>query len=217
MTQKEKYDIIRRCPLFEGYEDGELSSALTFFGAEEEHYLRGDVVLRMDEPVTRFALVVSGCVQVLSDDMEGSRVIMNTVLPGQTFGESLCYRRVSHSPVQAEAFAATTLIWLRADVFSGGHCEQCNAFITMLTMKTLAMNDRIQVLSKLTLRKKLITLFSQYASREGTSFTLPFDRDTLAEYLGTNRSALSRELSKMQAEGIIEIKKSQVKLLKNEE
>ena len=75
MTQKEKYDIIRRCPLFAGYEDGELSSALMFFGAEEEHYAKGDVVLRMDEPVTRFALVVSGCVQVLSDDMEGSRVI----------------------------------------------------------------------------------------------------------------------------------------------
>ena len=41
--------------------------------------------------------------------------------------------------------------------------------------------------------------------------------DVLAHRLGTNRSALSRELSKMQAEGIIEIKKSQVKLLKNEE
>ena len=216
MTQKEKYDIIRRCPLFENYDDGGIEAALGFYNAKEESFIKGDTILREGEAVTRFALVLSGCVQVMSGDMEGNRVIMNTVLPGQTFGESLCYRGVTRSPVQAEAFANTTLIWLRADVFNGGHCDKCNAFITMLTMKTLAMNDRIQVLSKLTLRKKLITLFSQYASREGVEFTLPFDRDTLAEYLGTNRSALSRELSKMQAEGIIEIKKNHVKLLKAE-
>lgn len=213
MNIKDRNNVLRHNPLFEGMTDEKIEETIAFYGAGEAHYGKGETLLKRDEPVNRFALVLTGCVQVMSDDVEGNRVIMNTVLPGSTFGESLCYRKSAHSPVYAEAFSACTVLWLRADVFSGGHCEQCGAFMKMLTGKTLAMNDRIQVLSKLTLRKKLLTLFSQYAAREGSEFTLPFDRDTLAEYLGTTRSSLSRELGNMVREGLIEVDRAHVKLI----
>mgnify|MGYP002736651878 FL=1 len=82
----------------------------------------------------------------------------------------------------------------------------------MLTLKTLSMNDRIQILSKPTIRQKLMTLFSQYAAREGHMFNLPFDRSDMAVYLGVNRSALSRELSLMKKEGIIDFYKNSFSL-----
>ena len=76
------------------------------------------------------------------------------------------------------------------------------------------MNDRIQVLSKQLLRDKLTTYFSQCAVRaRSRSFSIPFDRESLAAYLGVNRSALSRELSRMQREGLIRYEKNRFTLL----
>ena len=85
----------------------------------------------------------------------------------------------------------------------------------MLAGRTLDMNNRIQILSNLTLREKLITFFSQAVSSGGsTQFDLPFDRESMAVYLGTNRSALSRELSKMRDEGIISFQRNHFTVFK---
>ena len=73
------------------------------------------------------------------------------------------------------------------------------------------MNDRIQILSKIKLSDRLITYFSQNVSRYGTSFKLPLSREDMAAYLGTDRSALSRELGKMRDEGIIECERNSFK------
>ena len=81
-------------------------------------------------------------------------------------------------------------------------------FISMLASRTLEMNNRIQILSKIKLRDRLITYFSQNVSRYGMTFKLPLSREDMAAYLGTNRSALSRELGKMRDEGIIEFSRN---------
>ena len=50
--------------------------------------------------------------------------------------------------------------------------------------------------------------------QKGTKeFDIPFDRQQLADYLNLERSALSKELGKMQKEGIISTRKSHFKLL----
>lgn len=208
--------VMRRCPLFEGLSDDEIAEALRFYGALEKSYAKGEALIRPGDRVTRFGLVLSGTVQVMMDDLDGLRMIMATVSPGETFGESLCYRAVAESPVYAAASENAVVLWLSADGFrddTGGHCAHCRRFIQMLTMKTLSMNDRIQVLSKPTLREKLLALFSQYSAREGRTFRLPFDRSDMAAYLGVNRSALSRELSRMKEEGIIDFYKSSFSIL----
>ena len=207
--------VMRRCPLFEGLSDDEIAEALRFYGALEKSYAKGEALIRPGDRVTRFGLVLSGTVQVMMDDIDGLRMIMATVTPGETFGESLCYRW-AESPVYAAASENARVLWLSADGFrddTGGHCAHCKRFIRMLTMKTLSMNDRIQVLSKPTLREKLLALFSQYSAREGRTFRLPFDRSDMAAYLGVNRSALSRELSRMKEEGIIDFYKSSFSIL----
>jgi CRP-like cAMP-binding protein len=84
----------------------------------------------------------------------------------------------------------------------------------MLAGRTLAMNDRIQILSRPTLRGRLVTFFSQYVRRAGKCFAIPFDRADMAAYLGTDRSALSRELSRMQREGLLRFRKNRFEILR---
>jgi len=84
----------------------------------------------------------------------------------------------------------------------------------MLAERTLRMNDRVQILSRPLLRDKLTTFFAQCEHRYGSkTFRVPFDRAGMALYLGVNRSALSRELSDMQAEGLIDFYRNSFRIL----
>ena len=212
--------VIKKNELFFGLKEDELSAALVFFDASVKEYKKGECLRAAGDVFSRFGLVLSGTVQVFFDDINGERVIMASVTEGGTFGESLCYLSEDNSPVSIYSYNDTKVLWLSCDAL---HSEGCNSplkreitqrFTKMLAHKALSMNDRVQILSKLTLREKLGTYFSQcvrtYKSR---TFQVPLDRESLALYLGTNRSALSRELSKMQKEGLIEFYKNSFKIL----
>lgn len=211
--------VLRLCPLFSDLTDEEIQDTLKFYDAVSKKHLKGEFVLKAGEPVKRFGLLLSGSVHIMMDDLDGQHMIMATVVPGQTFAESLCYQGEKESPVYAQADENSEILWLSAGGLTGelgsGHCMHCRRFILMLAKKTLSMNDRIQVLSKPTLREKLMTLLTQYSTREGKNFNLPFDRNTMAVYLGVNRSALSRELGKMREEGRIDFYKNSFSIRPN--
>ncbi len=207
-------NVLDRCGLFTGLSAARRTEALQFFGARRAHYGKGAFLNRMGDPLPHFGLVLSGTVQVCADDMDGNRTIMASVGSGGTFGESLCY-------LQEEAFVyicAVTdveVLWLSTDRLRAGATDAAgrefsHRFTAMLARRTLDMNERIQILSKRTLREKLITFFSAYGKGE---VTIPFDRAAMAAYIGTDRAALSRELSRMRAEGLLTFRKNQFTIL----
>lgn len=212
--------ILRTNPLFHGFSDLELEGALASLEAKPAIFKKGDMIHSAGKVLKSFGLLLSGVIQVFADGIDGNRMIMATVTEGETFGESLCFLKVKNSPVYIQATEATTLLWLSPDrIFaaqdnsSGVNMQQ--RFTAMLAGRTLSMNSRIQILSKLTLRDKLIAYFSETLGKTGsTTFTVPFNREDMAAYMGTNRSALSRELSAMKKEGMIDFYKNTFRLLK---
>ncbi len=210
---------LSRCPLFSSLSKTETDAALRFFSAELRHYRKGETLCPVGERLPGFGLVLSGIVQVFCDDLAGERVIMASVPSGSTFGESLCYLGVEDSPVWIISSLECDVLWLRCDMLRSVGDDPLERkiyrrFVAMLAERALSMNDRIQILSKLTIREKLLTYFSQCARAAGSrTFTVPLDRESLAAYLGVNRSALSRELSAMQRDGMIEFYKNSFKIL----
>ncbi len=211
---------LKSCSLFEGLTEQELSSALSLFCAASAQYRKGEIIRNEGERLQSFGLVMSGAVQVFMNDINGDSIIMATVTRGGTFGESLSFLGTQEIPVCIQATEDSEVLWLSCENFYGEMCgsqlsqKLYHRFVSMLAQRALDMNDRIQVLSKLTLREKLSTLFSQYAHKSGSrTFSISLNREQLASYLGVNRSALSRELSKMRDEGIIEFYKNSFKIL----
>lgn len=201
--------MLSTCPLFCGLEEPALQSALTFFEASLNLYKKGDFLQEILSPFRHFGLVLDGTVQVYADDVTGTPIIMANVSAGETFGESLCFLE-EESPVYIRATASAAVLMLSTGNL---HRQPDNPlslrFTKMLAQRTLTMNDRIQVLSKRTLREKVLTLLNQYCTRFGhRGFTLPMGRADMAVYLGTDRAALSRELSRMQKEGLISFRKN---------
>lgn len=212
-------EIIKKCSLFSGLSDSELKDALSFFNAAVRSYPRGEFINRISQPLQKFGLVLSGTIQVYMDDIDGHHMIMANINEGETFGESLCFLG-KEAPVYI--CAVTDAVVLTMDTarikslkcMNGIDVKMVNRFMALLASRALSMNDRIQILSKKTIRGKLIAFFTQYVTRYGECFTVPFDRSNMAVYLGTERSALSRELARMRDEGIIEFNKNEFKILK---
>lgn len=218
----EKYgQILEKTTLFKGMEYSELSEALTAMKASCTAYPKSAFLCRLGQPVEKFGLVITGKIQVCMDDIDGNRMIMASVTAGVTFGESLCFLHTTESPVYIVATEDAVVIWLSPDeLFCSGNDElsakmRCR-FTAMIAERALSMNTRIQILSKLSIREKLITLFSSYSSDGSESFVLPFNREDMAAYIGADRSAMSRELSKMKKEGIIDFHKEAFRILRHD-
>ena len=143
---------------------------------------------------------------------------MAEVVPGSSFGESLCFLQTKESPVYIMAMEDTVLLRLSTDALQtagNDNPELQRRFTAVLAGKTLMMNNRIQVLSKLSIRGKLTAYFTELAAAQGSSvIRLPMNRDDTAAYIGANRSALSRELARMKADGLIDYRKNVVRILR---
>ena len=211
--------VLGNNPLFRGLDTEQLERQLKVMKAVKAHSKRGEMLQALGEPIGRFGIVLGGAVRVCVDDIEGSRMIMAEVAPGNSFGESLCFLRTKESPVYIFASEDSVLLWLSVDALFS---DPGDAFLTqlqhrftgVLASKNLTMNNRIQVLSKLSMRGKLTAYFTQLAAAQGGDLIrLPMNREDTAAYIGANRSALSRELAKMKAEGLIDYRRNEVRIL----
>ena len=211
--------VLKSHPLFAGLDRDGLTQQLKVMRAEKTIVGRNEMLQAAGKPIRRFGIVLYGAVQVCADDIEGSRMIMAEVAPGNSFGESLCFLRTQESPVYIFASEDSALLWLSTEeMFSdpGNRflAELQHRFTAALAAKTLTMNNRIQVLSRLSLRGKLTAYFTELAAAQGSSvIRLPMNREDTAAYIGVNRSALSRELGRMKAEGLIDFRKNRITLI----
>lgn len=208
--------ILREHPLFAGLTDSDFAEALTLCSAAPQSYQRDEFVKLSGEAFTAFGLVLAGSVLVYTDDLEGNPMLMAHVERGNTFGEALCYLKKT-PPIYVQAAEKTDLLWLRP-AFSGGQNgtlenKLTNRFTALLAERTLSMNERIQILSHKSIREKLMTYFQRYVRAQGKVFEIPLNRNALALYLGTDRAALSRELARMKADGVIDYDGKSFKIL----
>lgn len=214
------HPMILQCPLFQGLPPDALDYALSYFEAHVKAYEKGDFLHQVSFPLERFGLVLSGTIQVSMDDMDGHHIIMNNVSAGGLFGEAYCFLGTD-APIYICAVTEAEVLWMRPTRVKVPRLPLqerdqmlANRFVAALASRTLSLNQRIQILSRRTLREKLITFLSQYATAQGDTFTVPFDRASMANFLGADRSALSRELSHLRKEGVLDYHRNQFRILK---
>ena len=88
--------------------------------------------------------------------------------------------------------------------------------LRLVAVNNLALHQKIQITAKRTTRDKLMANLLNQAKLQGSnSFTIPYDRQGLADYLEVDRSGLSAEISKLRKEGILESDKSSFRLLQS--
>ena len=216
---------LSRCPLFSGIDETDLPGMLSCLGARTGSAGKGQAILREGAPATDIGILLSGQAQIMRTDYLGNRTILSSVHPGDLFAESFACARVKTMPVSVVAAqeSAYMLIDCRRILTT---CTQACAFhsriisnlLQIVADKNLAMHQRALITSGHTTREKLMTyLLIQAKAASRADFSIPFDRQGLADYLGVDRSGLSAELSKLKKEGLIDYYKSDFRLLRADE
>jgi CRP-like cAMP-binding protein len=208
--------ILQKSVLFYGMTEQEIKEALDFYEAEFTSYKKGEYILHAGNKLNRFGFVLSGVVRVFMDDINGNHIVMASVTPGISFGESLCFLQAVDNDIYIMAGSDCRVMWLCCHGMKDNSYfadekwhKMYMRFTSLLAGRTLAMNDRIQILSKHTLREKLYTYFAQCCLHyDSMCFDIDMDREVMAAYLGADRSALSRELSKLRREGFLDYHKN---------
>lgn len=205
-------------PLFRGASPEEIQLLLSALDAKFSHFSRGDIILQAGSRTRRLWVVLSGGVTIENHDAWGNRSILGHAAPGEVFAET--YACLPRQPLLVSAAAAGDTQLLSLDL-SGLFERRCphsdillGNLLTITAGKNLALSRRIFYTSSKTIRGRLLSYLSDQATLQGTrTFTIPFDRQQLADYLGVDRSALSNELSKLRREGVLTAHKNHFSLL----
>lgn len=218
---KDFFDILRECPLFDQIGDESLDEMLGCLGAKKCSYKKGDTVLAEGDKAKYLGIVLKGSVQLVRVDYYGNRSILTSIEPPQLFGEAFAFAGLDLVPVDVIA-AEDTDILLTDAMHIARPCENACAFHRQMTLnllqivarKNLVLHRKIEITSKRSTREKLMTYLLLQAKKAGSStFTIPYDRQELADYLGVERSGLSTEIGKLRNEKVLECRRSTFTLL----
>lgn len=214
------HDILASSPLFSGIDIGELDAMLGCLQATRKRYGKGDFILRSGEPVDNVGLVLSGRVMVIREDYWGNRELVASIDPGNLFAEVFaCVPQAEVSvSVIAEDECEVMLLNVHRILTTCSsscvfHARLIENLVKALALKNLMMNEKLGHLSRRSTRAKLLSYLSAEAQRQGRSrFSIPFNRQQLADYLSVDRSAMSAELSRMRKEGLVDYSRSYFEL-----
>ncbi len=213
--------LLQNIPLFSGIEAENIPTVLSCLGAASRSYAREEAVFHAGGRAEALGVVLTGQVQVFREDSEGNRHILAEMGPGDVFAEAYACARTSRLPVSVWTIQESDLLLLNVSrVISlcpsacSFHTRLVGNLLSILAEKSIRLNEKIDHLSRRTIREKLLSYLETRADREGMrTFIIPFNRQELADYLCVDRSALSRELGILRREGVLDFQRQRFTLL----
>ena len=216
----EKIDVIKNSLLFEGVAEENIAPMLKCLSARLRNYAKNDFIMHSGERTDSIGMVLSGSVLVMREDYMGNRGIIANVASGGIFAESwACTQGAALDVSVAAAEPAVIMLLDIQRVLSvctsacEFHLRIVRNLISVLAEKNLNFSGKLTHIACRSIRGKVLSyLYSQAKCGGAEEFDIPFNRQELADYLFVDRSALSAELGKMRAEGILEFRKKRFKL-----
>ncbi len=208
-------------PLFQNISAPEIHSLMSCTKAHEKHFAKDQTILQAGDRIHEVGLVMDGSANILVNFYWGDSRIFGHVEKGAIFAEN--YAAVPDKELLCDVVAAedTTVLFMDlSEIMTtcGSSCTFHQRLIRNLLQiaatKSLELSSRMMHTAPKSLRERLLSYLSEQAQMQGDAhFTIPFNRQQLADYLGVDRSAMSAELSRMQKDGLITYHKSEFTLL----
>ena len=218
---KKYVPILKKTKLFSGVGEDDVTSMLSCLGARLKSYKKGEFVLRQGEHLCVIVVLVDGKLHIQKDDYWGNRSILGLIEVGEMFGEAYVSPESSSLLNDVVAVEDSTAIFFDVKRIITT-CPSACRFHSMVVQnmffaiseKNRKLVQKLGHMSKRTTREKLISYLSEEAGRQNSSsFSIPFNRQQLADFLSVDRSAMSNELCKMRDEGLLEFEKNRFRLL----
>lgn len=208
-------------PLFDQIAPSELTHLLQCIGAFTKTYDAGSYIVLDGESVECVGVVITGCVHIIKEDDWGQKTIISIIEPMQLFGETSVFGASNQSFVSIFSVEKSEVLFLplcgklhTCPKSCGFHQKLVDNMVSIIVQKNLQLTERLEVATKRSIRSKILTYLVQESQKRGSKyFTIPLGRLEMAEFLCVDRSALTRELSKMKDERILDYSYNTFRLL----
>lgn len=203
---------LKQCPLFDGISDIQIASILKCVGAYSKIFFKKEYIALEDDDIRRIGVVLKGSIDMLKEDIWGNRTILARVKQNQLIGETFACGTDSKSYISFQANVDTEVLFLpfhRVMRTCSNNCEFHHRLILnmveLMANKNRMLMEKIDIVTKKTLQEKILAYLSLESQKQGSKYIeIPLKRVEMAEYLFSNRSAMTRELADMKNKGIID-------------
>lgn len=211
---KNLYEKLKKVPLFNNVKEKEINEIID--QSYIKSYQKDEYILKAGDFIFNTGIILKGEISVISEDFWGNKNIISTLSEGNVFAEIFSLKNNIPLNVSVVSNEDSTILFINVNeiINKTRNFVFIKNLMNIISTKTLMLNRKNELLSKRTIREKVMTFLSQQAiSANNNSFKIPFSREEMADFLAVDRSALSRELSKMKKEGIIAYNKNNFTLI----
>lgn len=214
-------EALKKSKLFMDFSEQDIMDILPCLNYKRKEYEKGQFVLTEQSIIDDVGVVIKGHARSIKEDVTGKTVIVTLLEPGSYIGILLAASKKHRSPVSVQATTPLTVLFFpvnniicKCPKLCKKHDILIQNFIDGIAEKALLLHDRNDCLIKQSVREKILTYLTRVSIEKGTkTFTIPFDRSGMADYLNVERSALSREISRMKKEGLIDYNKNHFSII----
>ncbi|WP_326907479.1 Crp/Fnr family transcriptional regulator [Sedimentibacter sp. MB31-C6] len=211
-------NIIKDNILFDGIKEEEIEKILLCGNGIVKKFDNNQIIFERQDIINNIGIVLEGEFNLVTQKYNGTRVIITTLELNDLFGEALIFSSTKEAPYDLVSSGESKALFLPYSIFTGMCSEVCNFhrklisnMLSILSDKIIMLNNKMTILNAETLKERIaIYLISIYKKTKKLTFDIPMKRQELAEFLNVTRPSLSREISKMQKDKIIEINRSKV-------
>lgn len=198
--------------LFAGIAAEDRKAMLSCIGYHIASFRKGEIIAFEQEHIRHVGVVLSGSVDMIKEDIWGNKTMLVRAYKDEVFAETFACGQDNLSVVTFMVSKDARILFLPFDRVMHScsmacqfHHQLVENMVHIIANKNRDLMRKVEVVSKRTIREKLLAYLSiQAQTQNARYFEIPLGRVELAEYLCVDRSALTRELAKMKAEGIID-------------
>lgn len=174
---------------------------------QRQSYNKNEIIHFEGDPCRQIEIIIEGQIVIERIGLAGDLMTVNHFHPGDIIGANLIFSSGDSYPMTITARKPTQVIIVEKDVLF----ELCNSYPAFLMQFIKVISDlSVLIVTKMknrisrTIRQSIITyLNKQYQLQKKPAIALTMSKKSLAEMFGVSRTSLSRELQKMEAEGLI--------------
>lgn len=213
--------VVSNCSLFKNFSYEEIKNTLKYINAYTQNFKKNENILTANDKPLDFGILLKGNINIQKIDFEGNLNITSNIQESDLFAEAFVYANEPKMLVNVVCKTECTVLFLNKDEVMNLINYDKNLYkklndnmLTVMSKKLIYLNKKIDILTRQGIREKVLAYLDNHAEIVSKNiFEIPFNREQLADFLCVNRASLSRELSKMKSEGIIDFHKNTFKIL----
>ena len=200
--------LLANTDLFKCFSEDELTNIFNNGNYYIKTYNKDSVIYFQNEICKSMDIILIGNIVIQKIDSEGNVLTINDFAGGDAIGENLLFSTNNKYPMTITAKSNAVILHIKKELIlklCQTNYSFLKIFLESLSNKALMLTDKITSLSMKTIRQSIIDfLLYEHHVQESTKIKLNMTKKELAEKIGAQRTSLSRELTKMRNDGLID-------------